>query len=346
MKVGIVGLPSSGKTTLFQALIGSNFPVLFDKPNLGSVKVFDKNIQELSDYFKPKKTTFAEITFVDIPGVPVGIENSKRRSEVFTNIKNVDALIEVVDGFSGGTIEEKIYNFDSDLIILDMDVIERRIERLSKEKLDFQKEKEKRLLEKFLDTLNNSLPLRTIELSREERAIIRSFEFFTIKPILYLINIRDTDLSRKNEIKENLSGKLKNRANLVIVMPVELEKELSELGEPERSEFLQSYGLEEPALPEVIRASMELLNYHTFYTVGGDEVRAWLLERGANARTAASIIHSDIEKGFIAAEVISFEELKSVGFSLKEAKAKGLLKIEGEDYIIGENEVLHFRFNI
>jgi hypothetical protein len=346
MKTGIVGLPSSGKTMLFKALVGTSVQISYDKPNIGNAKVFDPNILELSNFFKPQKTTYAEITFVDIPGVPKGIENAKRRNEIFSHIRQVDALIEVVDAFSGEGVETKIVDFDSDLIIMDLDVVEKRLERLNKEKLDPKKEMEKKLLEKCLNELNAERPIRVLELSREEKSLISPFGFFSIKPVLYLLNVKDSEIDRGKTLRNQLSEKFKFNKNLFLSLPVELETELSDLSEAELSEFVKSYGLERPALPEVIEATMKILNYQTFYTIGEDEVRAWIVEKGTNARSAAGTIHSDIERGFIAAEVISIDDFRSLNFSFKDAKAKGLLRIEGENYVLREHEIVHFRFNV
>ncbi len=347
MKVGIIGLPRTGKTTLFKALIGKEVPISFEKPNVGSVKVIDCELDKLSSVFHPKKTTPAEINFVDIPGIPVGIENKKRRTEIYTSIRMVDALIEVVDGFSDlRDTESSIKEFDADLIIMDLDVVERCLERLKKEKRDSEKEMEKTVLEKCFNILNSEKPLRDAELSEEEKHAVKSFEFFTLKPILYVINISDDKIEKRDEIREFLVKKLSGEHFIFIVMPVKLELELSELSENEKKEFLSLYGLEKQALPEFIDAAYALLNYETFYTVGEDEVRAWTITKGTKARGAAGKVHSDIERGFIAAEVISFEKFEGVEFSLKEAREKGILRIEGEHYIVKNKEIVHFRFNV
>ncbi len=346
MRIGIVGLPSSGKTSLFKALIGNNIQTSFDKPNIGSVKVIDKDLYKLSEAFNPKKTTPAEITFVDIPGIPSGIENKKRRNEIFSAIRKVDALVEVIDAFSGtNDLEDAIATFDSDLILMDLDVVERRIERLQKEKRDQKKERELTILEKCKGMLENERPLSELNLSEEEINDIRSFEFFTLKPILYVVNISDADIEAKEKLKKMVKNVISDRYDAIVV-PVELELELSELSEGEKEEFLSSYGLEKPILPEFIDASYDLLGYETFYTVGEDEVKAWTIKKGTNARKAAGKIHSDIERGFIAAEVISYKDFESVDFSFKEAKTKGLLRIEGEDYIVKNKDIVHFRFNV
>ncbi len=361
MKTGIVGLPSSGKTTLFKALIGSSVPIFFDKVNIGNAKVYDPNIEELSRFFKPKKTTFAEINFMDIPGVPKGSENAKRRNEIFSSIKKVDTVIEVVDGFTRDDFESQILSFDSDLILMDIEVIERRLERLSREKGSSTNELEQKILSTCLSELNKESPLRNLELSEDEINSIRSFEFFTLKPILYVINISDDNIQKREEIVNRTSDNLLKRSagfrgvnlnlinhkkTLIIALPVSLEKDLSELEGKEMEEFMESYGLKSPALPEVVDKTMELMHYNVFYTTGEDEVRGWLFEKGLNARRVAGKIHSDIERGFIAAEVISFENFKSINFSFKEAKIKGILRIEGEKYIVKDKEIVHFRFNV
>jgi GTP-binding protein YchF len=346
VKAGIVGLPSSGKTTLFEALVGANTNISFDKPNIGTTKVFDKNIVELAESFNPKKTTFAELTFVDIPGVPSGLENSKRRNEIFSSIKKVDVLIEVVNSFTRDDLETQISSFDSDLILMDLDVSEKRLGRIKREKLDPSKELEHKIIAKCLEELNEERPLRNLEFSEDDINAISSFEFFTLKPTLYILNIRDASIKSAKEIESGLSKKITFRKTLFLALPAGLEKELSDMKSEEADEFLKSYGLELPALPEVVKKTMELMNYNVFYTVGEDEVRSWLFEKGLNARRVAGKIHSDIERGFIAAEVISFEDFKSVKFSFKEAKEKGLLRIEGEKYDVKDKEVVHFRFNV
>ncbi|MGB9694565.1 MAG: DUF933 domain-containing protein [Caldisericaceae bacterium] len=346
MKAGIVGLPASGKTTLFMSLIKDSANISFDKPNIGSVKVFDKNIVELSEFFKPKKTTFAEITFVDIPGVPGGSENTKRRNEIFSSIRKVDTLIEVVDGFTTNDFEREILTFDADLVLMDLDIAEKRAEKLKREKLDAQKEIEQKAILRCLEELNDNRPLRNIDFTEDELNSLRSFEFLTLKPTLFIVNISDERIGSSKEIEQSLSARFGFKKTAFIAVPAELEKELSELNGAELEEFLKSYDLKSPVLPEVVEKTMQLMNYNVFYTAGEDEVRSWLFEKGLNARKVAGKIHSDIERGFIAAEVISFDDFKKVGFSFKEAKSRGILRIEGEKYIVKDKEIVHFRFNV
>jgi GTP-binding protein YchF len=313
MKVGIIGLPRTGKTTLFKALIKKEVPISFENPNVGSVKVIDYELDKLSSIFHPKKTIPAEISFVDIPGIPVGIENKRRRTEIYTSIKKVDALVEVVDDFSGlRDTESSIKEFDADLIIIDLDVVERRLERLRKEKRDAEKEREKTVLEKCFSILNSEKPLRDGKLSEEEKHVVKSFEFFTLKPVLYVINISDDKIGKRDEIREFLVKKFLGEHFIFIVMPVKLELELSELSEDDKKEFLSSYGLEKQALPEFIDAAYLLLNYETFYTVVNDEVKAWTITKGTNARSAAGNVHSDIERGFMPGKKASSELRESI----------------------------------
>ncbi|BAL80495.1 DUF933 domain-containing protein [Caldisericum exile] len=346
MKVAITGLPQSGKTTLFKALVGKDFPVSFEKENISDVKVFDQNIIELSNVFKPKKTTFATVTFVDLPGIPSGVEQAKRRNEILSSIRQFDALITVIDAFTKDDFETDIKIFENDLILLDLDVVEKRLERLQKEKLTQDKVLEQKTLQKFKDALDSETPLRSLELTDEERLATKSFGLFTLKPTLYLINISEEKIPQRSKIEEALRKKFNYKNTEFAVIPVLLEKEISQLTEDEKKEFLSSYNLEKEAINEVLELTMKLLNLDVFYTVGEDEVRAWLFEKGLNAKKVAGKIHSDIERGFIAAEVISYEDFKSVNFSFKDAKSKGLLRIEGANYIVKDKEIVHFRFNV
>ncbi|MGC8575756.1 MAG: DUF933 domain-containing protein [Caldisericum sp.] len=348
MKVAIVGLPQSGKTTLFKALVGQEIPLSIEKENIADVKIFDPNIVLLSNVFKPKKTTFATMTFVDLPGIPSGIEQAKRRNEILSSIRQFDALITVVDNFSKDDVETDLKIFESDLILLDLDVVEKRLEKLKKEKLTPDKALEQKTLQKFKDALYNEVPLRNLDLTEEEKLSTKSFGLFTLKPTLFVININEEKIPKRSEIKENLRQKFNYKETEFAVIPVLLEEEISKLSnEDEKREFLNSYNLEKEAINEVLDLTiMNLLHLNVFYTVGEDEVRAWLFEEGLNAKKVAGKIHSDIERGFIAAEVISYEDFKSVNFSFKEAKAKGLLRIEGANYIVKNKEIVHFRFNV
>lgn len=346
MKVAIIGLPQTGKTTLFKALAGSGAVTNVDKENISEIKIFDPNILELSNVFKPKKTTFATMTFVDLPGIPTGTEQTKRRNEILSSIRQFDALITVLDDFTKESVETDLKVFENDLILLDLDVVEKRLEKLKKEKGTPEKLLEQKTLEKFKEALDNEIPLRNLDLTEEEKLITKSFGLFTLKPTLYVVNISEEKIPQRTYIKESLKQKFNYKDTAFAVIPVLLEEEIAELSDAEKKEFLSSYNLEKEAINEVVEETLNLLKLNVFYTVGEDEVRAWLFERGLNAKKVAGVIHSDIERGFIAAEVISYEDFKGVSFSFKDAKAKGLLRIEGANYIVKDKEIVHFRFNV
>lgn len=346
MKVAIIGLPQTGKTTLFKALAGKDTPISVDKENISEIKIFDPNIVELSSFFKPKKTTFATMTFVDLPGIPSGVDQTKRRNEILSSIRQFDTLITVIDDFTKDDVETDLKVFENDLILLDLDVVEKRLEKLSKEKLTPEKTLEQKTLQKFKEALDKEIPLRSLDLTEEERLITKSFGLFTLKPTLYVININEEKIVNREKIRQDLKQKFNFKDTEFAVIPVLLESEIAELSKEEKEEFLRSYNLEKEAINEVIDLTMKLLNLSVFYTVGEDEVRAWLFENGLNAKKVAGKIHSDIERGFIAAEVISYDDFKGVNFSFKDAKAKGLLRIEGANYIVKDKEIVHFRFNV
>ena len=345
MKVAIIGLPQTGKTTLFKALAGE-IPSTKGNENISEVKIFDQNILELSKAFNPKKTTFATINLVDLPGIPSGPESIKRRNEVLSQIRQFDTLITVIDAFTKDNFETEIKVFENDLILLDLDVVEKRLERLTKEKQTPEKAMEQKVLSKFEEALNKEIPLRNIEMNDEEKLLVKSFGLFTLKPMLYVINISEDKIPQKEDITNRARTTFNFKNTQFSAIPVALEYEISKLSDAEKAEFLQTYNLEKEAINEVIDLTMQLMNLSVFYTVGEDEVRAWLFEKGSPAKKVAGVIHSDIERGFIAAEVISYDEFKNLNFSFKEAKAKGLLRIEGANYIVKDKEIVHFRFNI
>jgi len=346
MKIAIIGPQQTGKTTLLKALSKDEGSVSFEKENIKDVKIFDKNVLELSSHFNPKKTTFATLTFVDVPGIPTGFDEKKRRNELLSNIRQFDALIVVLDAFSKEDFLTDIKLFDGDLILFDLDVVEKRLEKLTKEKLTPEKALEQKTLLKFKDSLDKEIPLRNLELTNEEKLITKSFGLFTIKPTLYVMNIDEDKVKNSEEMVKTAKEHLNFKNTEFVCLPVLLLYELEQLSDEEKQEFLNTYNLKQDAVSEVVEHALKLLDLNVFYTVGEDEVRAWLFERGLNAKRVAGKIHSDIERGFIAAEVISYEDFKSVNFSFKDARANGLLRIEGANYIVQDKEIVHFRFNV
>ncbi|MEF3245492.1 MAG: DUF933 domain-containing protein [Caldisericaceae bacterium] len=346
MKIAIIGPQQTGKTTLLKSLSKDESSVSFEKENIKDIKIYDKNVLELSSYFNPKKTTFATLTFVDVPGIPTGFDEKKRRNELLSSIRQFDALVVVLDAFSKEDFLTDIKLFDSDLILFDLDVVEKRLEKLAKEKFTPEKALEQKTLLKFKDSLDKEIPLRNLELTNEENLITKSFGLFTIKPTLYVMNIDEDKIKNSEEMVKTARENINFKNTEFVCLPILLLYELEQLSDEEKQEFLNTYNLKQDAISEVVENALKLLDLNVFYTVGEDEVRAWLFERGLNAKRVAGKIHSDIERGFIAAEVISYKDFKSVNFSFKEAKANGLLRIEGANYIVQDKEIVHFRFNV
>jgi GTP-binding protein YchF len=342
MKIGIIGLPQTGKTTLFGALTkGTTHPSL-SKTNLAAVGVADTDLDYLSSIFKPKKTTPASVEFADVPGIPSGQENASRRNELLKDVKNVEALVEVFDAFtqrpSASALRGQIESFELDLALVDLEIVEHRLERMNKEKMTPPLEKERDLLTSAQACLSAGKALRSIGMSDEEKRLLASYAFITLKPVMYAVNITMTDEASANSLETELTS----AANL----DAKLEREITELPTAEQREFLQEFGLSGSAIDTFINRAYELLKLQTFYTAGEDECKAWVIDAGTNARGAAGKIHTDIARGFIAAEVISLDDFRKADNSFKVAKEKGLLRIEGESYIVKDKEIAHFRFNV
>ncbi|MCE5249584.1 YchF family ATPase [bacterium] len=351
MKAGITGLPYSGKTTLFCALTGQNYEHLaHDRDiHIGTVRVPDARLDALFEMFKPKKITYAAMEYFDVAGQAVAQEKGMEPKALLT-LKSADSLIVVLDAF--GVNADPGADFKTlmdDLALNDLIVATNRLERLGKEsrsgKSDDQTH-EKALLERCRDTLESGDMLRDMELCEEEEKALRGFQFLTRKPLLIVINIPEALLAGNNahEMEQRFST-VKNARCAAICAQIEME--IAALDDPtERVEFLKSMGIEEPALGRLIRMSYESLGLMSFFTAGGtDEVRAWTVRKDSHAPECAGVIHSDLERGFIRAETISYEDLMSAG-SLKVAREKGLLRIEGKDYIVQDGDILTIRFSV
>jgi GTP-binding protein YchF len=350
MKIGIIGLPQTGKTTLFGALTkGTTHPSL-SKTNLAAVGVADTDLDYLSSIFKPKKTTPASVEFADVPGIPSGQENASRRNELLKDVKNVEALVEVFDAFtqrpSASALRGQIESFELDLALVDLEIVEHRLERMNKEKMTPPLEKERDLLTSAQACLSAGKALRSIGMSDEEKRLLASYAFITLKPVMYAVNITMTDEASANSLETELTSAANQVDATVMVLDAKLEREITELPTAEQREFLQEFGLSGSAIDTFINRAYELLKLQTFYTAGEDECKAWVIDAGTNARGAAGKIHTDIARGFIAAEVISLDDFRKADNSFKVAKEKGLLRIEGESYIVKDKEIAHFRFNV
>lgn len=363
MKLGIIGLPNSGKTTLFNVLTGrqvqtGTFTPAGAEPNIGVVKVPDERLDKLAEMFRPKKVTPATIEYIDIAGLRhEGGVKGELGKELLLHIRNVDALIHVVRTFqndkvppAGGDInpERDISTVNLELILLDLDIVEKRIERVEiniKKKGEKEGIAELQLLTKLKQNLEAGLPIRQLELSEDEKKLIKGFQFLTAKPMLIVLNIGEEELKFPERYR-NLKEKYQNLDIPVIELCAEIESQISQLQDKETEKaFMEDLGIKESGLTRLIRVSYELLGLISFLTVGKEEVRAWTIRKGTKAQQAAGVIHSDMERGFIRAEVVSYEDLIKSG-SLAAARNKGLLRLEGKDYIVQDGDILEIRFNI
>jgi GTP-binding protein YchF len=350
MRVGIAGFPRSGKTTIFNALTGQHADVGgFTEPgkvHLGTIKVPDTRVDRLSAIFHPRKTTYAEIVFVDFPAASEAAASSALEPTTLTQMRETDALVQVVRNFPDSIAGEAahpvrdIANFKSELLLADLVVIEKRLERLRKEK---GKEHERALLERCKAALDTEQPLRRLEWSNEETAVLAGFGFLSRRPLLVLLNVSEADV--RAPIPAAVAGLLAAEAVQGLVLSGKIEMEMAALAAEDRQAFLEDLGLQAPASDRFIRAAYELLEQISFLTTGEDEVRAWTIRRGTTALKAAGKIHSDIERGFIRAEVAHYDDFVHYGSEAK-CREAGKLRLEGKEYVVRDGDIIHFRFNV
>jgi GTP-binding protein YchF len=354
MRLGIIGLPQSGKTTIFNALTRGNQPLTtsggrFDV-HTGVVDVPDARVDRLSNLFKPKKTIYAKVTYADI----AGLEGSQSAisGQLLNSLTQMDGLLHVVRCFEDPSVPHPsgsvnplrdIATMDAELLLNDLIAVERKLERLADErKKGGGREKslidrEMVLFERFKDVLSREIPLREIGLTAEEEKILSGFGFLTRKPMLVLINLHEGQEMPPVEYTHPHSN--------LAALQGKLEMEIAQLAPEDAYDFMTEYGINELGLERVIRLSYDLLGLISFFTVGPDEVRAWTIHYGSTAYDAAGEIHTDLQNGFIRAEVIPYEELIALG-GLNEAKAKGRLRLEGKEYVVQDGEIVHIRFNV
>ncbi|MBI2896324.1 MAG: redox-regulated ATPase YchF [Deltaproteobacteria bacterium] len=339
MRVGLVGFKSSGKTTVFNALTGQKAEVggyAAGKVNLGVIKVPDPRVDALSEICKPEKTTYAEVTFADVPGFEAG---KGLDSSALTHLRDVDAFAHVVRAFGDAPAAARdIRDLEVELVLADLAVVEKRLERLKKEK---GKPGEKELLEKVGAKLSAETPLRAAGLSADEEKALSSFAFLSQRPMLYVLNVSEADAG-KAAGQEVVAAAA---SAPVVVLSGRAEMEIAELAPDEQTAFLADLGLGEPARARFIRACYSLLDLISMFTVGEDEVKAWTIHRGDHARKAAGKIHTDIERGFIRAEVIRYEDYVTYKTEAR-CREVGKLRLEGKDYVVQDGDVVHFRFNV
>lgn len=364
LTAGIVGLPNVGKSTLFNAItkkniLAANYPFATIDPNVGVVTVPDERLTFLNELYKPVRLIPTTFEFTDIAGLVKGASAGEGLGNKFlSHIREVDAIVEVVRCFEDDNIihveggvdpirDIEIINVE--LMLADMEVIENRIGRIGKKALmarDKETLKEVELLTRVKESLEKNIPVRRLEFDEEELKTIKAFNLLTAKPIIYMANINEDELlSTENEYVEKVREYAKAEHAEVIVVCAKIESELSELEDEEKESFLNDLGIKESGLDQLIRATYSLLGLATYFTVGSDEVKAWTFKKGMKAPACAGIIHTDFEKGFIRAETMSFEDLKTCGSELK-VRESGKMRLEGKEYLMKDGDICHFRFNV
>lgn len=362
LRAGIVGLPNVGKSTLFNALVenakaqAANFPFCTIEPNVGVVAVPDPRLNVLAEISQSDDIVPARVEFVDIAGLVKGASKGEGLGNQFlANIREVDAIVHVVRCFENDDIihvdgsidplrDAEIINLE--LALADLDQIERRMERVRKQaRKDPEAQAELVVLEKIQPVLAEGKSARIVQLEEEEELLIKSLGFLTRKPIIYAANVSEDELADGNTWVEQVKTLAAEEDAQVVTISAQVEAELLELPEDERTDFLEALGVEEGGLKSLIRATYNLLGLRTYFTTGPKETRAWTIIAGMSAPQAAGVIHTDFERGFIRAETITYEDLVEHG-SMNAAKDKGLLRSEGKEYTVQEGDVMLFRFNV
>ena len=362
LKAGIVGLPNVGKSTLFNAItkkniLAANYPFATIDPNVGVVTVPDERLTYLENLYMPERTIPTTYEFTDIAGLVKGASNGEGLGNKFlSHIREVDAIVEVVRCFENGDIihvegsvdpirDIEIINVE--LIISDLEIVQNRIGKIAK-KCEMTKDKAELLefqtLKKCEEALLQNIPLRRLNLSKEERQILKAFCFITLKPIIYMTNVNEDDaIVGHNKYTDMVSEYASKEDASVIVVCAKMESELAELNDDDKKEFLKEMGITSSGLDKLIYATYDLLGLQTFFTSGKDECRAWTFKKGMKAPECAGII--DFERGFIKAEVMSFDDLKNCGSELK-VKEAGKMRLEGKEYLMQDGDICYFRFNV
>lgn len=363
LTAGIVGLPNVGKSTLFNAItkksiLMANYPFATIDPNVGVVIVPDERIDVLKNMYNPERVIPTTYEFTDIAGLVKGASNGEGLGNKFlSHIREVDAVVEVVRCFD----DENIIHVDGsvdpirdievinvELVLSDLEIVTSRINRIGKKAMTTKNKddvKEIELLERIKEALESNIPVRKLGLDEEEKKLISSFNLITLKPIIYALNVEDNDINTGNNYTKLVEDYAKKEGSETAIICAKLESELSELDEEEKKLFLDDLDIKESGVERLINKTYDLLGLATFFTVGKDEVRAWTFKKGSKAPECAGIIHSDFEKGFIKAEVMSYNDLVNAGSELK-VRELGKARIEGKEYIMQDGDICHFRFNV
>lgn len=358
MEIGIIGLPYSGKTTIFSTLLRHKSAAPGGKQSAehGIVKVPDERLDKLTALFNPKKQVNATIEYVKVPGLDSDSSSQGMPAQFLANLKTVDALLIMVRDFENEFYPHPLNRVDagadinfinSEFLISDLMIVESRFEKLEKLVPKTQDEKDKKelaLMARLKEQLEQEKPLRELSFSEHELQIMKGYQFLTAKPALFVINIAEDQISNSATIEERYA-KIIPAGCAVTTISAEIEKEISDLSEEDAAVFMEDLGISEPALYKLIRKSYELMGLIVFFTVGEDECRSWPIRRDTIAQKAAGVIHTDLEKGFIRAETVHYTDLLEQG-SLAACKEKGLLRLEGKEYKVQDGDILNIRFNV
>ena len=364
LKAGIIGLPNVGKSTLFNAItkkniLAANYPFATIDPNVGVVTVPDKRLETLNDMYLPERLIATQYEFIDIAGLVKGASTGEGLGNKFlANIREVDAIVQVVRCFENkdiihveGSIDPtrdiEIVNYE--LILSDLEIVENRLAKIEKKAVTSNDKDglyEVALLKKAKDTLSSGTMLRLVSFDEKESKLLKTYNLITNKPFIYLANVSEDDLLNDGNEYVNKVREIASKENAsVVLMCAKIESELAELDEDTKKEFLKDLGIGNSGLDQLIHITYHMLGLKTFFTVGKDEVRAWTFKKGMNAKECAGIIHTDFEKGFIRAEVMSYDDLITYGSELK-VKEAGKARLEGKEYLMQDGDICYFRFNV